>query len=174
MANAGLVIAQKPCAPSNYRKGRHELKPLAIVIHISDGLNAKGGVDEWFNNPKAGVSAHYLVQRDGTVHQYVQEEDEAYHAGVVNQPTWETAKTGPSPNLYTIGIEHEGTGDISITDEQYATSALLIATVAKRWGFAVGSNTVIPHHAINAGHSCPANAIDMAALITKAQASTGA
>src|SRR5690242_841723 len=129
------------CAAANFRKNRFivplgtaseavKFTPEAIVIHVMDGTER--GTDAWFGDASSHVSAHYGVSKAGEVHQYVSEQDVAYHAGVVNSPSWPLLKAGVSPNLYTIGIEHEGTADSEWTDEQYAASAQLISDAAKR------------------------------------------
>jgi len=82
------------------------LRPAAIVIHISEGTLSSA--DAWFNNEAANVSAHYCVGRVGEIHQYVSEEDTAYHAGSPVNPTWRLLRPCVNPNFYTIGIEHEG------------------------------------------------------------------
>jgi N-acetylmuramoyl-L-alanine amidase len=89
-------------------KGRGGFRPEAVVIHVMEGTLV--GTDSWFNNPASKVSAHYGVGRDGTIHQYVSETDTAFHAGRRSKPTWGLIKDGINPNLYTIGIEHEGDG----------------------------------------------------------------
>ena len=94
-----LKIVKKPTP--NFRKGRGTHKPIAIVIHITDGLNNKGGVDAHFANPDSNVSAHYMVQRDGVIHQYVDEKDTAIHAGIVFKSNWPLLKQGASPNSFT-------------------------------------------------------------------------
>jgi N-acetyl-anhydromuramyl-L-alanine amidase AmpD len=99
------------CAPGNFRQGRPgSFRPEAIVIHIMDG--SMRAADSWFNDPRSQVSAHYGVGAGGEVHQYVKETDTAFHAGTIVRPSWPLLKPGVNPNYYTIGIEHEGRGDI--------------------------------------------------------------
>src|SRR6185295_3079618 len=99
------------CASANFRSGRGgDGRPHGIVVHVIVGsLDSAGNT---FRNPNIvpNRSAHYGVGRDGRVHQYVREEDTAYHAGTVDHPTaaMVLAKPGVNPNQYTIGIEHEG------------------------------------------------------------------
>jgi len=59
------------------------------------------------------VSAHCLIRRDGHVIQYVAFTDKAWHAGVSSFNKRDRC------NDYSIGIELEGTDDISYTAEQY-------------------------------------------------------
>src|SRR5271163_203896 len=95
------------CAKGNYQTGRPgQFQPEAVVIHIMEGTLK--GTDSWFNDPRAKVSAHYGIGTGGLVHQYVKEADTAFHAGIVDRPTWPLLKPRVNPNYYTIGIEHEG------------------------------------------------------------------
>ncbi len=71
------------------------------------------------------VSAHFLVERDGAVTQFVSCADRAWHAGA-------SAYRGRSRcNDFSIGIELEGTDFGPFTDAQYAAlDALVPALVA--------------------------------------------
>lgn len=144
------------CDPGNFRQGRPGgLKPVGIVIHVMDGtLN---GTDAWFNDPRAKVSAHYGVGVDGRIHQYVSEEDTAFHAGIIVNPTASLVLASPNvnPNFYTIGVEHEGHGEDPWTPQQSAASAVLVADIAARWGIALDSDHVFAHHEVRASKPCP-------------------
>lgn len=112
------------CAEGNFRKGRaNGMKPEAIVIHIICGSLESAKAE--FADPASQLSAHYGVGRDGSVLQFVEEEDTAFHAGIVVNPTWMGMRGGLNPNLYTIGIEHEGQPTDPWTDAQYSASAQL-------------------------------------------------
>ncbi len=147
------------CASSNFRSGRPAgFKPEAVVIHIAEGSLAS--VDAWFNNQAAVVSAHYCVGKNGDVHQYVKEEDTAYHAGNPIRPAWKLLKRGVNPNFYTIGIEHEGHAGDVWTEAQYAASAALVADIAKRWSIPLDADHVVMHREIYALRTCPGSQFD--------------
>ena len=59
------------------------------------------------------VSAHCLIERAGTITQFVSFLDRAWHAGV---SSW---KGEQACNDFSIGIELEGTDELSYTDAQY-------------------------------------------------------
>ena len=86
-----------PAAPGNFR---HADRPASraidmVIIHDIEG-SAVGAVN-WFQNPQARVSSHYIISGDtGTVWQLVKERDVAYHAG------------NGDINGRSVGIEHEG------------------------------------------------------------------
>jgi N-acetylmuramoyl-L-alanine amidase len=140
-------------------------KPEAIVIHIAVG--SLGSVDAQFNNPASKVSAHYCVGKSGQVHQYAEETDTAFHAGIVVNPSWPLLKPGVNPNFYTIGIEHEGLPDDVWPDAQITTSAALIGEIAGRWGIPLDDLHVIRHHQIRASKTCPGNFITIPMLLQK-------
>lgn len=154
------------CPDSNFRRGRpFGLFPEAVVVHVMEASFASG--EAVFRDATTQKSAHYGISRDGEVHQYVDESDTAFHAGIVVNPTWELLKPRVNPNFYTIGIEHEGHADNPWTDPQLEASATLIAQIAARWAIPLDAAHVIGHHEIRASKSCPGNGLDIARLIAR-------
>lgn len=141
------------CAKTNFHVGRGIYKPKAIVIHLAAG--SLGGTDAWFLNPASTVSAHYCIGTSGTVHQYVKDSDTAYHTGVIHNPTWPAIIKGINPNIYTIGIEHEGElGDVW-PEEQLQASIAITAGLCKEFSIPIDALHIIGHHEIYDGHACP-------------------
>jgi N-acetylmuramoyl-L-alanine amidase len=70
-----------------------------IVLHATV-LNTLEDVAAHFENPDTRVSAHYTIDRDGTVLSHVAEEYRAWHAG---QSKMTDGRTGV--NDFSIGIE---------------------------------------------------------------------
>jgi len=163
------------CAASNFRGGRPApYRPEAIVIHIMAGTLL--GTDAWFANPASVVSAHYGVGKNGEIHQYVREEDTAFHAGRVTAPSWTGLRKTSNgkfvnPNYYTIGIEHEGLPDDDWPEAQRAASAELIAEIGGRWQIPIDPLHVVRHHDIFRSKPCPGAKAPMEELIRRA--STG-
>ncbi|MFD1512959.1 N-acetylmuramoyl-L-alanine amidase [Halomarina rubra] len=91
-----------------------------VVVHITDGT--WGSAVNWFQDPDADVSAHYVVRNsDGHTAQMVDEQDVAWHAGGFNSNA--------------IGIEHEWhDGQNGISDAAYAASADIVDHVASAYG----------------------------------------
>lgn len=103
----------------------------SIIIHSS--YNSLGGdkydVDAIVDIYKSyGVSAHYIIGRDGKVRQLVLEKNIAYHAGVAKLPDGRT-----DVNAVSIGIEmvNDDKGD-ECTDKQYTALRNLIADIKSR------------------------------------------
>ncbi|WP_433650215.1 N-acetylmuramoyl-L-alanine amidase [Micromonospora zamorensis] len=104
----------------NYQAGRSS-RVTTVVVHVTQGSYA--GTVSWFQNPSAGVSAHYVVKSsNGEITQMVREGDTAYHAR--------------SANPYAVGIEHEGFVDNPswFTDAMYRSSAALTRYLCDKYG----------------------------------------
>ena len=54
-------------------------KPTHIIIHLTGGNDKSGAVNR-FKSPSGGASSHYLVDRDGTLFQFVVDKDKSWHA----------------------------------------------------------------------------------------------
>lgn len=155
----------------NFTTGRRNNKPEAIVIHVMEGTLS--GTDSWFKNPASKVSAHYGIGKKGDIHNYVPEMNTAWHAGRVNAPSWALIKSAGkglyvNPNLYTIGIEHEGNETSEWTEEMYQASADLIKDIAARWSIPIDRSHIIGHHEIYSLKTCPGFRADINKLITLA------
>jgi N-acetyl-anhydromuramyl-L-alanine amidase AmpD len=156
----------------NFTSGRNGEKPQAIVIHIMEGTLS--GTDGWFNDKKSKVSAHYGIGTSGEIHQYVKDTDSAWHAGRVDHPAWKNIrKTGGSyknPNLYTLGIEHEGIETSDWTPQMYQSSSSLIRELAGKWNIPIDRDHVIGHREIYSIKTCPGEKVDLARLVLMASA----
>jgi N-acetyl-anhydromuramyl-L-alanine amidase AmpD len=126
--------------------------------------------DSWFAAVKSQVSAHYGISRNGKIHQYVQEGDTAWHAGRVSNPTWKRIKADVNPNLYTIGIEHEGKPGVPWTPALYDSSSALLADVAARWNIPLDADHVIGHCDIYSKKPfCPGTGLELSKLMEMAR-----
>lgn len=137
-------------------KSKRDYPVVAIVIHIMEG--SLSGTGEWFSNPISKVSAHYGIGKEGTVHQYVAEDEAAWHAGKVVRPTARLVKErfpGINPNQYTIGIEHEGYANRPWTITMLNKSIALTADICKRYSIEPNRENIIAHREIRADKSCP-------------------
>lgn len=114
----------------NHYQGRNGYDITHITLHIMVGHLA--GTDSVFSRPN-GASAHYGIGADGTIHQYVNE----------NDGSWSDANY--ASNNSTISIEHEGGMDgIPCTQACMDASARLCADIARRQGW-----THLQHDGLN-------------------------
>jgi N-acetylmuramoyl-L-alanine amidase len=83
----------------NYNERPVDVIVDTVVLHATV-LDTLDEVVEHFSNPDTQVSAHYTIDRDGTVVCHVAEEMRAWHAG---QSTMQDGRT--NVNDFSIGIE---------------------------------------------------------------------
>lgn len=81
------------------------IHPLYLVVHYTAGVNAKGTI-EWFARPESKVSAHLVIDRDGSITQMVPFDRRAWHAG---KSRWGELT---DLNSYSIGIELVNAGKL--------------------------------------------------------------
>ena len=93
-----MTTIDAPAWPGNCGRSRALSEVTLIVLHSTESETAKSAV-RWFKSPQAKVSAHYVVDTDGTVYKCVPTSKIAYHAGTSTGPN------GEGCNLYSVGIE---------------------------------------------------------------------
>ena len=71
-----LIHFENPSPNWNER----QLPISMVVLHYTGMLSAEEALER-LCCPEAGVSAHYLIEEDGTVHRLVREDRRAWHAG---------------------------------------------------------------------------------------------
>ncbi len=96
------------------------------------------------------VSAHVLIERDGTLTQFVPFDQRAWHAGV---SSWHGRA---NCNDFSIGIELEGTEDTVYEDSQYDVLTLILSTLMTRYrslslANIVGHSEIAPDRKIDPG-----------------------
>ena len=87
------------CASPNCDERPAGLVVDTVVLHATV-LNTLHDVIEHFSNPDTKVSAHYTIDRDGTVVGHVAEDKRAWHAGPSKMKDGRTCV-----NDFSIGIE---------------------------------------------------------------------
>ena len=162
-----MNILNLMCAPANYRPNRPVgMRPEAIVLHRSGGTADQ--IRARFLDATSAISAHYVVTIAGSVEQYVTEQDTAFHAGVVINPTWKLLKPKVNPNFYTIGIELEGSAGEAILEDQADACAELIAEIAARQNIVIDDAHVVLHSEIRASRNCPGTGLIRSDLVERA------
>ncbi len=172
-----MNIIQKPITQANYVKGRTDIlnfpvRPDVIVIHVA--VATLQGTFNTFNNPASQVSSHYCVGEMGEVWQFVADEDNAYHVGVIFNPSARLVKERigkyRSPNAYCIGIENAGNypGDPTpddFTALQYEANGELVASLAQKWNIPLDRDHVIGHREIRSDKTCPGTFVSIDRII---------
>ena len=133
---SGWCQGVRRCPSPNFNT-RPDGEISLLVIHnisLPPGQFGTGKVQEFFQNKldatehpyfegirELTVSAHFLIERDGQITQFVSCIDRAWHAGVSSFEGRETC------NDFSLGIELEGTDELPFSDAQYkALTALTL------------------------------------------------
>lgn len=126
-----------------------------IVIHTMVGSVA--GTTARFNDPFSSVSANYGIGLDGTIYQWVPENQVAYGNGLY------------SSNQTSISIEHEDGGNFNgpRPDILYHSSALLIADICRFYGIPCDRAHIIKHSEVPYPTTCP-DGLDIDRLVQMA------
>jgi N-acetyl-anhydromuramyl-L-alanine amidase AmpD len=112
------------------KNSRGGAKVDTIVLHHTAGGGTAKDVAGFFQNPKAEVSSHYVVDKEGAIVQAVEDKDRAWHAGESE------FKGRKDVNDFSIGIEmvNKGDGKDPFTDKQYAAMGKLVAYLQGEYG----------------------------------------
>lgn len=153
-----MKILQSPSPNFDKRPG---ISPSLIIIHGTAGSDA--GDLKWCTTGEAEgkkqfgrdfkpVSYHYLILRDGAVHQLVADEMRAWHAGVSE---W-LGMNGCNDFAIGIGLSCRFSQGENYTDAQYKACAELVADVRDRWSIplvrVVAHSQVSPGRKFDPGH----------------------
>ena len=84
------------------------IDPTLIVMHWTAGGTMPGTLNHW-RNPETNASAHFLIERDGTVVQCVSLDLQAFHTG---ESQWGGRKWC---NSFSVGIELVNWGPVMVT-----------------------------------------------------------
>lgn len=127
-----------------------------IVNHITEGYMP--GVLSYIERPTSNVSIHFLITRKG----------EIYRQANLKHGTWHCIKRKPSakvvagrsapPNLYTVGIEHEGMHKDTkgkLTPKQYEATLEVHKYIIERYEatfkepFSIDREHIIGHYEVD-------------------------
>lgn len=103
----------------NKTPGGMHLPSLGLVLHVMESSLA--AADGWFHNPAAKASAHFGVDQDGTIVQWVEWEDKAW-AEVAGNPSYHS-------------VETSGFNNQALTAPQVAGVAKIYAEGMRRYGW---------------------------------------
>lgn len=141
-----LRIEDRPSP--NFGPRRDGLRPTLIVIHYTAMQSAEAACAR-LCDPKAEVSAHYLIAGDGQTFLMVPEDQRAWHAGV---GSW---RGMDDINSRSIGIELDNRGDHPFAEPQMAALERLLAGIMDRWDIpasgVIGHSDMAPGRKIDPG-----------------------
>ena len=132
----------------NFGPRRDGARPDLVVIHYT-AMHSADAACRTLCNPATEVSAHYLIDEDGTVRSLVDEAMRAWHAGAGQ---WGEVS---DVNSRSIGIELSNTGAVPFAQEQMAALLALLGAVQDRWGMRperfIGHSDMAPGRKIDPG-----------------------
>lgn len=128
----------------------------SIIIHYTDMPTAEDAL-AWMCNPKSQVSAHYLIDEKGAIHQLVPDEKRAWHAGV---SYWQGAT---NLNDRSIGIELSNPGHshgyVPFPEAQIGALIELCQKLKSDWDISeariLGHSDIAPQRKQDPGHLFP-------------------
>ena len=132
------------CDSRNYTHGRRGCKVDHIAIHYTGTEASAHNNLLYFSRNSVGASAHYFIDRDGTICQSVSEEDTAWAVGQWNM------------NCRSISIENVSSGE-DFTEAQKASLRDLVLDIMNRYG--ISADHVIRHYHVT-GKLSPATYVD--------------
>lgn len=158
-ANSQDLVIRRDFASPNYgsRNGR---TPQMIVLHSTESPSLSVTMNT-FQASSGKTSAHYVIDRDGTIYQLVPEELKANHAGV---SSWSPLGITGSCNTASIGIEIQRGENEGFTREQIASAMALVKDIKSRWGISkenvVGHSDIAPGRKVDPGYDFPWEAFE--------------
>jgi hypothetical protein len=116
----------RPAASENFEDRPSGAEITCVVLHATAG--GLSGTLGWFANPDSGVSAHYVVAKNGRVYQMVEERHLAHHAGASR------FQGRRSFNNFSIGIEivNKNDGQDPYPADQFEAMVELVADLVNR------------------------------------------
>ena len=131
-----LVLVLTACAPAPQRAGIptqwqpspnfDQRRPNFVIVHHTTDETAAEAL-RTLTNPMLKVSAHYLIARNGTIYQLVDERSRAWHAG---ESYW---GGGSDLNSSSLGVELDNNGKEPFAEEQIKALLALLGDVKRRY-----------------------------------------
>ncbi len=158
-----LSTVQQLHSPNFEKRPEASLINLVVLHNISlpPFEYGQGAIDQLFLNQVDAnahpffsilvnfrVSSHFVIERDGTVKQFVSCDDMAYHAGV------SSFKQQEKCNHFSIGIELEGCDFEPFTQEQYESLLPLLGQLCQQYPieWITGHQHIAPNRKTDPGH----------------------
>lgn len=140
--DSGWLVGAVHCPSPNFN-ARPEAEVSLLVVHnisLPPGQFGTGQVQRFFQNQlpvhehpyfetiaELKVSAHFFIERDGTVTQFVSCHDRAWHAGV------SCFGERDNCNDFSLGVELEGTDEQPFTHAQYESLLALVDALREQY-----------------------------------------
>ena len=125
----------------------------SIILHTTLGSTYKGAEETLIIRE---LSYHYIIDKDGTIYQLVENTRAAWHAGVKSNPNLRVRSFfEDNPNKQSIGIAFVGTGTetednmyVWMTPEQRDSAVWLIKDIGSKNGIRYNANNIFYHREV--------------------------
>lgn len=131
-----LFVSKQPASITIYDtpnkrvvSGVRDIKYL--IIHSTGG--SKTSTIEWFKNPEAKASSHYLIDKAGNLFIFAKDNDITWHAGVSQ---WGN-EVGLNARSIGIELENLNTGTDQYSDIQISVALGLSADLIKKYSIPI-------------------------------------
>lgn len=146
----GAVVTRWHASPNfNARMAGDGGRIGMIIIHTCEGSYV--GCWSWLSSAASGVSAHYVIDEDGTeITQLVEEPMRAWHIGArydcaLNRGR-ACALNDVQSNHFTVGVEHAGyASQPAFPSNQIDVSAQLVCAITERYGIPRDGQHIVAH-----------------------------
>ena len=137
--------------PTGAYGGYGNIEADTVVCHSIEGWRTT--MDEWASEKEVvhQASYHFVIDRDGTITQYVPVNQAAWHAGRVDATTnpsvgvpW-TGYRGVNPNSHTIGIGAEGFSGKNWTLAQHNSCIAILKWLTEQHNIIIHEENLIGH-----------------------------
>lgn len=127
----------KKVSSPNFTRGK-DRKITCVIIHAT-ATSGLASPLEWLTMPKSKVSAHYLIDKDGSIYCLVAEKDIAWACG---ESFWNEQ---PHVNFFSISIElvNPNDGFYEYPEEQLQSCASLVTSICKE--YSIPAKDVVGH-----------------------------
>lgn len=126
--------------PSPNMGGIRPVKISAIILHDTGGYSAQSAIS-WFQDPASGVSAHVVIDTDGTIWRVVPDNRVAWHAGKSSLHGVDRC------NDYSLGVELVDANDATpYPPSQWSAAVRWCAWKARQYGIPL--NRIVSHAAV--------------------------
>jgi len=139
MSTTPVLIEHPHPSPNHSARNGHAI--TAVVIHYT-GATSVNSTLGWFATRSAEVSAHVVVDRDGTIYRCVPDYAKAWHAGA---STLHGCHVEGSVNAFSLGVELVGTGT-DFPTPQLQMAACWVALRCLRYNIPL--HGVVGHNAV--------------------------
>lgn len=156
------TLAVREAPSPNHSARPNGIEPDMLIVHAT-AASTFGSTRSWFASPSSRVSAHYTIDRDGTIYRHVDERLEAWHAGA---SYW---RGRSNLNRYSIGIElvNRNDGRDAYAEPQFAALVALSRDIRRR--HPIPLYNVVRHLDVSPGRKTDPRGLDWERFIAELQ-----